>query len=214
MALASDADRETIRDKYNEAAALTTNPDGTPDDLTKGEQKLSEILRIPLLAPLSEECDIEFLLRFRTEEDLRELALFILQRIPDWMEKTITQWRSWYPTSGRDMKPHQPFLDAIQADPDSDVPRLTYSDWLADRGDAWSEVIRIQCRYPDGYIPWKTADQLEDLIYEHQNRLDRGADDLAVNVKFWRGMVEEINRVAAQCKRYGCFRRYGCGLET
>jgi uncharacterized protein (TIGR02996 family) len=119
------------------------------------------------------------------------------------MEKTIAQWRSWYPTSGRDRKPHQPFLDAIQADPDSDVPRLTYSDWLADRGDAWSEVIRIQCRYPDGYMPWRTADQVEDLINEHKHRFDRGADDLAVKVDFWRGMVEEIKCSAERFLKAG-----------
>ena len=45
-----------------------------------------------------------------------------------------------------------------------DVPRLTYANWLAVRDDAWSEVIRIQCRYPDRYMPWTTADQLEKLL--------------------------------------------------
>jgi uncharacterized protein (TIGR02996 family) len=52
------------------------------------------------------------------------------------------------------MTPHQPFLDAIQADPDSDAPRLAYADWLAERGDAWSEVIRSI----SVYVPAKGID--------------------------------------------------------
>lgn len=108
------------------------------------------------------------------------------------MEEMMAQWRSWHGSTGRDMTPHQPFLDAIQADPDSDAPRLAYAHWLAERGDAWSEVIRIQCRYPDGYMPWETADRLGGLLNEHQYRYDCGADDLSVYVRFTRGMIEEI----------------------
>ena len=134
------------------------------------ERELSEMLRVPLDGPLSAESDNEFLLRFRTEEDVRRWAAFILERLPEWMEDMADQWRGWHKTTDWDMKPHQPFLKAIQADPESDAPRLTYADWLAERGDAWSEVIRIQCRYPDGHMPWETADRLEELLNEHQHR--------------------------------------------
>lgn len=192
VSLACEADRETIRLWYNEAAAMTTVPEETADHLTGMERELSEMLRVPLQAPLSAACDSEFLLRFRTEEDVRRWAKFILYRLPEWMEEMTAQWRSWYETTGRDMTRHQPFLDAIHADPDSDAPRLAYADWLAERGDAWSEVIRIQCRYPDGYMPWETADRLDELRDEHQHRYDRGADDLSVYVRFRRGMVEEV----------------------
>ena len=47
-------------------------------------------------------------------------------------------------------------------------------------------------RNEDGYMPWETADRLEELLNEHQHRYDRGADDLSVYVRFKRGMVEEI----------------------
>ena len=101
------------------------------------------------------------------------------------------------------MKPHQPFLKAIYADPESDAPRLAYADWLAERGDTWSEVIRIQCRYPDRYMPWETADRLEELLKEHQHRFDRGADDLLVYVRFRRGMIEEVHCSADRFLKVG-----------
>ena len=192
MSLANEADRETMRRWYNEAAARTTVPDETVDHLTALERELCEMLRVPLQAPLSAECASEFLMRFRTEEDVRRWARFIFFRLPEWMEEMMAQWRSWYGSTEHDMTPHQPFLDAIQADPNSDTPRLAYANWLAEHGDAWSEVIRIQCRYPDGYMPWETADRLGELLNEHQHRYDRGADDLSVYVRFRRGMVEEI----------------------
>ena len=38
---------------------------------------------------------------------------------------------------------------AIEADPDSDLPRLVFADWLDERGDARdrkrAELIRVQC---------------------------------------------------------------------
>ena len=203
VSLASDAERETIRHWYNEAAARTTIPDETSHHLTMMERELSEMLRVPLDGPLSAETDNEFLLRFHTEADVRRWAYFILERLAEWMEDVADQWRCWHETTGRDAKPHQPFLKAIHADPESDAPRLAYADWLAERGDAWSEVIRIQCRYPDRYMPWETADRLEGLIKEHQHRFDRGADDLLVYVRFWRGMIEEVHCSADRFLKVG-----------
>lgn len=203
VSLTCKADRETMRRWCNEAAAMTTVPDETHDSLTTMERDLSEKLRVPLQAPLSAECDDEFLLRFHTEEDVRRWAMFIFERLSLWMERLTAQWRNWCETTGRNMEPHQPFLEAIQTDPESDAPRLIYADWLAERGDAWSEVIRIQCRYPNGYMPWETADRLEELLREHQHRFDRGADDLLVWVRFWRGMIEEIHCSAERFLKVG-----------
>ncbi|GIW82005.1 MAG: hypothetical protein KatS3mg105_3812 [Gemmatales bacterium] len=36
-------------------------------------------------------------------------------------------------------------LQAIIEDPDDDMPRLIYADWLEERGDARGEFIRVQC---------------------------------------------------------------------
>ena len=37
------------------------------------------------------------------------------------------------------------FLEAIQAEPDDDLPRLIFADWLDEQGDPRGEFIRIQC---------------------------------------------------------------------
>lgn len=40
------------------------------------------------------------------------------------------------------------FVAAIEADPDSDLPRLVFADWLEDHGDPErAELIRVQCEY-------------------------------------------------------------------
>ena len=39
----------------------------------------------------------------------------------------------------------QPFIAAILANPDDDVPRLVYADYLDERGDPRGEFIRVQC---------------------------------------------------------------------
>ena len=122
VSLASDAERETIRCWYNEAAVKTTIPDETSDHLTIMERELSAMLRVPLDGPVSAESDNEFLLRFHTEADVRRWAYFILERLAEWMEDVANQWRCWHETTGRDVKPHQPYLKAIHADPESDAP--------------------------------------------------------------------------------------------
>ena len=56
---------------------------------------------------------------------------------------------------------------------------------------------------PDGYMPWETADRLEELLNEHQHRFDRGADDLLVYVRFRRGMIEEVHCSADRFLKVG-----------
>src|SRR5262245_64817382 len=59
---------------------------------------------------------------------------------------------------------HQPFLDAIRREPDSQGPRLVYADWLDERGDPRAELIRIQCALQRLSIrdpEWPTLDRRE-----------------------------------------------------
>lgn len=43
------------------------------------------------------------------------------------------------------MPDEQSFLDEIVANPDDDVPRLIYADWLEEQGNPRGEFIRVQC---------------------------------------------------------------------
>jgi len=71
------------------------------------------------------------------------------------------------------MPTHDGFLQAIRDEPDSDVPRLIYADWLDDHGDpARAEFIRTQCereRLPPG-DPRQPAleEREEDLLAAHE----------------------------------------------
>ena len=49
-----------------------------------------------------------------------------------------------------DLLEREAFLRAIFADPDNDMPRLVFADWLDEQGEsAWAELIRLQCEiYP------------------------------------------------------------------
>ena len=38
------------------------------------------------------------------------------------------------------------FMAAIVANPEDDVPRLLYADWLEKHGDPRGEFIRVQCQ--------------------------------------------------------------------
>lgn len=45
-----------------------------------------------------------------------------------------------------DLDDREAFLRAVFADPDNDLPRLVFADWLDERGEsAWAELIRLQC---------------------------------------------------------------------
>lgn len=56
------------------------------------------------------------------------------------------------------MLDREPFLKAIFAAPDDDLPRLVFADYLEEHGDPdWAELIRVQCEYarrlPDPSAP-------------------------------------------------------------
>jgi uncharacterized protein (TIGR02996 family) len=53
---------------------------------------------------------------------------------------------------------HEPFLAAIIASPDDDLPRLVYADWLDENGDpARAEFIRVQCELAGLGLEWVSA---------------------------------------------------------
>jgi uncharacterized protein (TIGR02996 family) len=56
------------------------------------------------------------------------------------------------------MLDREPFLRAIFAAPDDDLPRLVFADYLEEQGDAaWAELIRVQCelaRLPEDDPRW------------------------------------------------------------
>jgi uncharacterized protein (TIGR02996 family) len=60
------------------------------------------------------------------------------------------------------------FLHDIKANPDDDVPRLVYADWLEEQGDpARAEFIRLQCRL--------ARTDLEDPLWPELKRQERAA---------------------------------------
>ena len=47
-----------------------------------------------------------------------------------------------------DLDDREAFLRGIFADPENDLPRLVFADWLDERGEsAWAELIRLQCEF-------------------------------------------------------------------
>lgn len=65
------------------------------------------------------------------------------------------------------MNEHEPFLEAIRRQPDSQGPRLVYADWLDERGDPRAELIRVQCALErlDVRDPsWERLDRRERLL--------------------------------------------------
>ena len=43
------------------------------------------------------------------------------------------------------MNEEQAFFEEIRDQPNNDVPRLIFADWLEERGDPRGEFIRVQC---------------------------------------------------------------------
>jgi uncharacterized protein (TIGR02996 family) len=71
------------------------------------------------------------------------------------------------------MLDREPFLKAIFAAPEDDLPRLVFADFLDERGDhAWAELIRLQCEYTrfqwpsetDGAVLGAVTNQFQQLV--------------------------------------------------
>lgn len=87
------------------------------------------------------------------------------------------------------MLEREPFLRAIFADPDNDLPRLVFADYLEERGDgAWAEFIRVQCEYarrlPDPFAEIGEWQREEQRLFEE---LDADLKAYSELRDFWRG---------------------------
>ena len=61
------------------------------------------------------------------------------------------------------MLDREPFLQAIYAAPDDDLPRLVFADYLDEQGDSdWAELIRAECSFAQGQS-WEQADRVRVL---------------------------------------------------
>lgn len=94
----------------------------------------------------------------------------------------------------------QSFIKAIQANPNDEVARLIYADWLDEQGDARGELIRVQCelaRLPVNDPRQKLLDQRErELLDEYgEEWLEplRELGALGVSVRYFqKGLVEHL----------------------
>jgi len=82
------------------------------------------------------------------------------------------------------------FLADIAEDPEDDVPRLIFADWLSDHGDPRGEFIRIQCkvtRLPDS-APNNLHAQEQALLLQHGSTW-QGDPPPGVGIWFERGLL-------------------------
>src|SRR5918912_1255225 len=98
------------------------------------------------------------------------------------------------------------FLRAIRDQPDDDLPRLVYADYLDERGDPRGEFIRVQVERarlsPDDDREFSLALREQALLRRHGGR---GHLPYSVSrQEFRRGFVE-----AVELAEFGQFRRYG-----
>jgi uncharacterized protein (TIGR02996 family) len=68
---------------------------------------------------------------------------------------------------------HEAFLQAILVNPDDDLPRLVYADWLLDQGDPRGEFIHLQCRLArmeeDDPLRPQLETREQELLDHHQD---------------------------------------------
>jgi uncharacterized protein (TIGR02996 family) len=88
------------------------------------------------------------------------------------------------------------FIREIAADPESDVPRLIYADWLEERGDPQGEFVRVQCELASLSVE---SDEIAELRAREAAlmRQHRAAwvADVSAGIRwnsFCRGFVEQV----------------------
>ena len=70
-----------------------------------------------------------------------------------------------------DLIEREAFLRAIFADPDNDMPRLVFADWLDDQGESdWAELIRLQCEIANKQQSGETISRAK---YNREHKLYR-----------------------------------------
>jgi uncharacterized protein (TIGR02996 family) len=94
------------------------------------------------------------------------------------------------------MTDEEAFLDAILAEPDNDVPRLIFADWLEEHGDQRSEFIRVQCqlarlREDDPRRPALEARE-QELLGAYQGEWLGPLAGGSMRLRFRRGFVDEV----------------------
>ncbi len=88
------------------------------------------------------------------------------------------------------------FLEAIRENPDDDVPRLIYADWLEEQGDPRGEFVRVECALAsmpvkDGRRPALRA-RRQQLLAAHRDAWLGPLRPLAYHWEFRRGFPEEV----------------------
>jgi uncharacterized protein (TIGR02996 family) len=96
------------------------------------------------------------------------------------------------------MSLHEAFLRSIIESPDDDAPRLAYSDWLEEHGDAdRAEFIRVQCRLASIDADDPERRELQEREYELlAEHWGEWAGPLVGRVHRWqfrRGFVEQVS---------------------
>jgi uncharacterized protein (TIGR02996 family) len=101
----------------------------------------------------------------------------------------------------------QALLQAILADPDDDLPRLVYADYLEERGDPRAEFIRLQCQLAalqayDAHR-YSLESRIQALVAQHAPEWERPFLDLgAEQCEFRRGFVESVTISATAFLQY------------
>src|SRR6476620_2551512 len=103
---------------------------------------------------------------------------------------------------GGPMPDDDAFLRAIIANPDDDLPRLVYADWLDEHGEPErAEFIRVQCELAGVRGDMARFEKLftrsEQLLAVHRPRWLGPLADLVEHATFLRGFVIQVTLPAA-----------------
>jgi uncharacterized protein (TIGR02996 family) len=98
------------------------------------------------------------------------------------------------------MSDKEALLATILAEPDNDLPRLVFADWLEENGTVfergWAELIRVQiakARLVENSTAWNTLDKKDrDLRKKHKSELLRPFRGKAMDGHVIRGFVERL----------------------
>jgi uncharacterized protein (TIGR02996 family) len=106
------------------------------------------------------------------------------------------------------MTQNEAFLAAIRKEPDDDVPRLVYADWLEDHGDLdRAEFIRLQvaraARPAFNPLPNHLLKREQDLLALHKKSWAAPVQRLAEPGRFTRGFIEEAKIAPEELLRHG-----------
>jgi type IV pilus assembly protein PilB len=88
------------------------------------------------------------------------------------------------------------FLSAIHAEPDNDMHRLAYADWLEERGDPRGEFIHVQCwlarmQDTDPLYP-RLREREQELLDQHRPAWLGELGPLTKQSTFRRGFLDEV----------------------